>query len=213
MGFASPGVNTTAFARMSRGDDMRHMANMHNGRVTAVSAGKLAQLRELPMPFEIERKFLVRSDTWRNLATERHHIRQAYLASQGKASIRVRIRNRDVAALTIKSRTPERRRLELEYPIPVLEAEALIALRQGSVIEKDRYIVPHLDKMWEVDVFAGENARLVIAEIELRDENERVVLPPWVGLEVTGQAPYYNSSLAVHPFSGWPHEERAALGG
>jgi adenylate cyclase len=65
----------------------------------------------------------------------------------------------------------------------VLEAEALIALRQGRVIEKDRYIIPHLDKMWEVDVFAGENARLVIAEIELRDENERVVLPPW---EVTG---------------------------
>jgi adenylate cyclase len=164
------------------------------------------------MPFEIERKFLVRGDAWRNLATERHHIRQAYLASQGKASIRVRIRDKDGATMTIKSRTPKRRRLELEYPIPVLEAEALIALRQGSVIEKDRYIVPHLANRWEVDVFAGENAGLVIAEVELRDENESVVLPPWTGLEVTGRAPYYNSSLAVHPFTSWPVEERIALG-
>ena len=164
------------------------------------------------MPFEIERKFLVRGDAWRSLATERYHIRQAYLASQGKASIRIRIRDKDGATLTIKSRTPKRRRLELEYPIPVLEAEALIALRQGSVIEKDRYIVPHLANTWEVDVFAGENAGLVIAEVELRDENERVVLPPWAGPEVTGQAPYYNSSLAVHPFTAWPAEERVALG-
>jgi adenylate cyclase len=165
------------------------------------------------MPFEIERKFLVRGDAWRTLATERYHIRQAYLASQGKASIRVRIRDKDGAALTIKSRTPKRRRLELEYSIPVLEAEALIALRHGSVIEKDRYIVPHLGNTWEVDVFAGENAGLVIAEVELRDENEGVVVPAWVGLEVTGRAPYYNSSLAVHPFTAWPHEERVALGG
>jgi adenylate cyclase len=163
------------------------------------------------MPFEIERKFLVRGDAWRNLATERHHIRQAYLASQGKASIRVRIRDKDGATLTIKSRTPKRRRLELEYPIPVLEAEALIALRQGSVIEKDRCIVPHLANTWEVDVFAGENVGLVIAEVELRDEHESLVLPPWTGLEVTGRAQYYNGSLALHPFTDWPVEERIAL--
>ena len=164
------------------------------------------------MPFEIERKFLVLGEAWRDRATDRYHIRQAYLASDGKASIRVRIKNEGGAALTIKSRTPDRRRLELEYAIPVLEAEALIALRRGGIIEKDRYIVPHLANTWEVDVFAGENAGLVIAEVELRDENERVVLPPWAGPEVTGQAPYYNSSLAVHPFSAWPAEERVALG-
>src|SRR5215467_9309565 len=164
------------------------------------------------MPFEIERKFLVRGDAWRELATERYHIRQAYLASEGKASIRVRIRDNGDAALTIKSRTPERRRLELEYALPVLEAEALIALRRGSIIAKDRYIVPHAGKTWEVDVFAGENLGLVIAEIELRDEHERVALPPWAGPEVTGQAAYYNSALAVHPFIGWPRETKAALG-
>src|SRR5215813_6829389 len=133
------------------------------------------------MPFEIERKFLVRGDAWHQLATERYHIRQAYLASDGKASIRVRIKNKGSAALTIKSRTPERRRLELEYAIPVLEAEALIALRRGSIIEKDRHIILYANKRWEVDVFAGENEGLVIAEVELQDEHESVVLPPWVG--------------------------------
>jgi len=164
------------------------------------------------MPFEIERKFLVRGSAWRDHATECYQIRQAYLASEGKASIRVRIKDKGGAALTIKSRTAERRRLELEYPIPVLEAEALIALRRGSIIEKDRYIVPHAGKSWEVDVFAGSNAGLVIAEVELQDEHERVPLPPWAGPEVTGQAPYYNSALTVHPFIDWPHEKKAALG-
>src|SRR5262245_15040339 len=98
------------------------------------------------MPFEIERKSLVQGGAWRDLATEHYHIRQAYLASDGKASIRVRIKDQGRAALTIKSRTPERRRLELEYAIPVLEAEALIALRHGGIVEKDRYIVPHAGK-------------------------------------------------------------------
>jgi adenylate cyclase len=165
------------------------------------------------MPFEIERKFLVLNDAWRELASERYHIRQAYLASESKASIRVRIKNKGGAALTIKSRTPERRRLELEYAIPVLEAEALIALRRGNIVEKDRYVVPYAGKRWEVDVFAGENASLVIAEVELRDEHEHIALPPWAGAEVTGQAPYYNSALAVHPFTNWPSEKKAALGG
>jgi len=164
------------------------------------------------MPFEIERKFLVLGEAWRDRATDRYHIRQAYLASDGKASIRVRIKNEGGAALTIKSRTPDRRRLELEYAIPVLEAEALIALRRGGIIEKDRYIVPHAGKTWEVDVFAGDNTGLVIAEVELRDEHEHIALPTWAGAEVTGQAPYYNSALAVHPCNGWPLEKKAALG-
>jgi adenylate cyclase len=165
------------------------------------------------MAVEIERKFLVRGESWRHLATERYHIRQAYLASDSKASIRVRIVNdKRGAALTIKSRSPERRRLELEYPIPVLEAEALIALRRGSVIDKDRYLVPHAGKTWEVDAFKGENAGLVIAEVELTDEHEHINLPSWVGTEVTGQAPYYNSALAMHPFAVWPREMKASLG-
>jgi len=164
------------------------------------------------MPFEIERKFLVRGDDWRTLATKKMHIRQAYLASDGKASIRVRVKDDREATLTVKSRIPERRRLELEYPVPVLEAEALIALRRGSVVEKHRYLVPHAGETWEVDVFDGENLGLVIAELELRDEHQSINLPPWAGPEVTGQAPYYNSSLALHPFTSWPREKGLASG-
>lgn len=160
------------------------------------------------MPFEIERKFLVRADTWKAFATKTSHIRQAYLATEGKASVRVRINDDREATLTVKSRTPQRRRLELEYPVPVIEAEALIALRRGSVIEKQRHLVPHAGDTWELDVFEGENAGLTIAEIELRHESQVVDLPPWVGAEVTGQALYYNSSLAMQPFVSWSPEQR-----
>jgi adenylate cyclase len=164
------------------------------------------------MAFEIERKFLVRDEAWRRLATRKVRMRQAYLASEGKASIRVRIKDDCEAAVTFKSRTPERRRLELEYPVPVLEAEALIALRRGSIVEKERYLVPHAGETWEVDVFEGENEGLVIAELELRDEYQHVDLPLWVGAEVTGQSSYYNSALALHPFATWPRDKKRALG-
>ncbi len=112
------------------------------------------------MSFEIERKFLVRNDDWRALATSQMSIRQAYLASDGKASIRVRTRGDGTATLTVKSRPVDLRRLELEYDIPILEAEALMQLRQGAVIEKVRHLVPYrdLNLTWEIDVFAGEKS-------------------------------------------------------
>jgi adenylate cyclase len=94
----------------------------------------------------------------------------------------------------------------------VLEAEALIALRRGSIVEKERYLVPHAGETWEVDVFEGENEGLVIAELELRDEYQHVDLPLWVGAEVTGQSSYYNSALALHPFATWPRDKKRALG-
>ncbi len=159
------------------------------------------------MSFEIERKFLVRGDDWRQSVTSQTHIRQAYLASGAKSSIRIRIKGNSVATLTIKSRPVDLRRLELEYPIPVLEAEALMQLRQGSIIEKERYIVPSGALAWEVDVFSGENLGLVIAEVELRDEHQIVELPSWIGMEVTGQQPYYNSTLVVRPFCSWHSAE------
>ena len=162
------------------------------------------------MPFEIERKFLVRGTGWRAAATERLHIRQAYLATEGKASVRVRIKECH-ATLTIKSRAPERRRLELEYPIPVLEAEAAIALRRGIVVEKYRHLVPFAGAVWEVDAFVGENEGLVLAEIELRDEHQQIALPAWVGPEVTGQAHFYNSALAACPFATWTFDRKLAL--
>jgi adenylate cyclase len=160
---------------------------------------------------EIERKFLVENDGWRKLATGQAHIRQAYLTLGGKATIRVRVKDERSAALTIKSRSAKLRRLELEYPIPVGDAEALIALRRGGVIEKVRHIVPYAGANWEVDVFAGENAGLIIAEIELPHEESRLEPPPFIGAEVTGRAEYYNSALATRPYGSWAAGLAAAL--
>jgi adenylate cyclase len=159
------------------------------------------------MSFEIERKFLVRGNEWEKLATCRTSLRQAYLACNGKASIRIRIKDDGAATLTVKSRPADLRRLELEYDIPVLEAQALMKLRQGSIIEKVRHIIPCGDLAWEVDVFSGDNYGLVIAEIELRDEHQHVELPPWIGAEITGQPQYYNSSLVQRPFCSWSRQE------
>jgi adenylate cyclase len=132
-------------------------------------------------------------------------IRQAYLALGNKASVRVRISDNSTATLAVKSRPAKLRRLELEYSVPTLEAEALIALREGSVVQKRRYWLPCGDLTWEVDVFSGENLGLVIAEIELRHEHQHIDLPPWIGEEVTGQPQYSNGFLAQRPFSSWPH--------
>jgi adenylate cyclase len=159
------------------------------------------------MGFEIERRFLVRGNESRHLAAPHTDIRQAYLTPGDKASVRVRISDNRTATLTVKSRPARLRRFELEYAVPTLEAEALIALRQGSVIEKRRYLVPCCGNLnWEVDVFSGENLGLVIAEIELRDEHQHIDLPPWIGFEVTGRPQYYNGFLAQRPFSSWPSE-------
>jgi adenylate cyclase len=168
------------------------------------------------MSFEIERKFLVRSDDWRKLATSRSQIRQAYLDKNPKVSIRVRIRDNERATLSLKSSSSSLRRLELEYSIPTLEAEALMPLRHGNVVEKTRHIVPYAGAedsagaklAWEVDEFSGANSGLLIAEIELPREDYPVELPPWVGPEVTGQGQYYNGSLAMHPFADWEPVDR-----
>jgi adenylate cyclase len=155
------------------------------------------------MSFEIERKFLVRGNDWRALVSSQTTIRQAYLASGSKSSTRIRIRGDGTATLTIKSRPADLRRLELEYPIPVLQAEALMQLREGSIIEKTRHIVPHGSLAWEIDVFAGDNLGLIIAEIELKDVDQQVDVPAWIGREVTAQPQYYNSYLVQQPFSSW----------
>lgn len=159
------------------------------------------------MAFEIERKFLVVDDAWQQSVRSESYIRQAYLTGRDKASIRVRIRDNQNAALTIKSRGADLKRLELEYEIPVLDAEAMLPLRHGAIIEKRRAIVPVHGHAWEVDTFLGKNAGLVLAEIELAAVNETFAKPPWVGAEVTGQASYYNSALANNPFSAWSERD------
>jgi adenylate cyclase len=162
------------------------------------------------MNVEIERKFLVRNDDWRKLAISRSDIRQAYLDTNPKVSIRVRIRDNSQAMLTLKSSPTALRRLELEYPIPTLEAEALMPLRHGAIVEKTRHIVPCGELAWEVDEFSDANAGLVIAEIELPNEHHPIELPGWIGPEVTGQKQYYNGSLAMHPFRQWAQADRHA---
>jgi adenylate cyclase len=155
------------------------------------------------MSIEIERKFLVADDRWRSLATKSIDIRQAYLSSGEHSSTRVRINDGRDATITIKSKGAKLRRVEVEYPISIADAEALVALREASLIRKIRHIVRSGDHNWEVDVFHGDNAGLVIAEIELSDEREHFERPQWLGVEVTGHQQYYNSSLARHPYCRW----------
>jgi adenylate cyclase len=156
------------------------------------------------VPQEIERKFLVADDGWRAHASAGRPLKQAYLAETDKAVFRTRIADEAAATLTIKSAAPGLSRQEFEYELPVEHAEALLALRQGSVLEKTRFEVPFAGRTWEVDVYAGDNDGLVIAEVEIEAETAEVKLPPWVGREVTGEKRYYASQLAQNPYRAWP---------
>lgn len=153
------------------------------------------------MNIEIERKFLVQPGKWQP-TTRLRVIRQAYLAISEQSTIRVRISDQS-AWLTIKGKTHGLARLEFEYPIPIAEAEHLVHLSEFSVIEKTRYFVEHAGLTWEIDLFAGENAGLVLAEVELEREDQPVELPDWVGAEVTGDYHYHNAYLCRHPYSTW----------
>lgn len=162
------------------------------------------------MGVEIERKFLVCAQSWREAIEQEQSIRQGYLASpdpgQGaRATVRVR-RLGEQAVLTIKGpgQGTGRARAEFEYPIPAADADALLAeLALPGMIEKVRYRVRHGAHCWEIDVFSGENAGLVLAEIELEHEDEDFERPDWLGAEVTQDGRYYNASLAHHPFKQW----------
>ena len=159
------------------------------------------------MSLEIERKFLVSSDAWQVDAGPGRALKQTYLATTDKASVRVRIVDGDEAWLTIKSSDTGLIRSEFEYAIPIAQAMELLPLGQGTPIEKVRYPVQVGDVAWDVDVFEGANAGLVLAEIELADEHQRLELPVWVGEEVTGKSQYYNSNLTYQPVSEWPETQ------
>jgi adenylate cyclase len=159
------------------------------------------------VPHEIERKFLVANDGWRRGADRGRELRQAYLAETDRASIRVRIVDDSNALITIKGARAGLSRQEFEYPLPLEDARALSELRQGSVVEKTRFLAPHAGRIWEVDVYSGDNAGLVIAEIELESETAAVELPPWIGREVTSEARYYAARLAARPFRSWSDAE------
>lgn len=147
------------------------------------------------MAKEIERKFLVNSHSYRELASNHHNITQGYLSTRIDATVRVR-RCDDKAYVTIKGKSTGASRNEWEYPIPNKDAIEMLLLAEGHLIEKTRYIVDYCGHKWEIDEFHGVHDGLVIAEIELTDENETFPIPPFIGQEVTGNAKYYNSALA-----------------
>lgn len=152
------------------------------------------------MALEIERKFLVTSDAWR--ATPGIRLRQGYLNRDKDRTVRVRIAGND-AFLTVKGRTTGTTRAEFEYAIPLADAEQLLALCDGPLIDKIRRVVVHQGSQWEVDEFLGDNAGLVVAEIELQSEDQAFARPDWLGQEVSADTRYFNSSLATHPYGKW----------
>lgn len=168
------------------------------------------------MALEIERKFLVTGDAWREAAHEVVPMAQGYINDMAamdngtqKASVRVRIQG-DQAFLNLKSRELGHTRQEFDYSIPVADARALLALCVGGVIDKRRHYVRHEGHLWEVDEFLGDNAGLVVAEIELGNADETFVKPAWLGKQVTDSLRYYNLALASRPYSAWTDHERAA---
>ena len=153
---------------------------------------------------EIERKFLVKSNSFVDEAYEKRRIVQGYICADAERSVRVRIRGNE-GCLTIKSATNARgwSRYEFEKSISLEEAEELMKLCLPGLIDKVRHYVKAGIHVWEVDVFHGENEGLIVAEIELESEEESFELPSWVGQEVSGDAKYYNSMLAKRPFLEW----------
>lgn len=167
------------------------------------------------MGIEIERKFLVTGDGWRAAAREVVPMAQGYINDQAamdsgamKASVRVRIAG-DEAFLNLKSRELGHTRQEFDYPIPVDDARGLLALCVGGLVDKRRHYVEHEGHLWEVDEFLGDNAGLVVAEIELSSADEAFARPAWIGAEVTEALRYYNLALATRPYSQWSESERS----
>ncbi|RMH17649.1 MAG: CYTH domain-containing protein [Gammaproteobacteria bacterium] len=164
------------------------------------------------MGVEIERKFLVKDDTWKAHSIHQEEIAQGYLANTDKCSVRIRLSG-ESAFLNIKSMTLGVWRQEYDYDIPTEDARSLLkSLCQKPVIEKTRYHVPWKGHVWEIDVFHGANQGLVLAEVELQAEDEAFALPPWIGKEVTHLERYYNVTLVQHSFDQWNPSEQAGEG-
>lgn len=146
---------------------------------------------------EIERKFLVNSTTFIKKAYQKTTLRQGYLSKDPKRTVRVRIFDQK-GLLTIKGKSSESgmSRFEWEKEIDRADADQLLDLALPGIIEKDRYLVNENNHCFEVDVFHGNHKGLILAEIELENENEKILLPDWIGKEVTGEKQYYNSFLS-----------------
>jgi adenylate cyclase len=151
---------------------------------------------------EIERKFLLRGDTWRALATGTMY-RQGYLNSVKERTVRIRTVG-DKAFLTIKGISVGATRTEYEYPIPFDDCNAMLdTLAEKPLIEKKRYKIRRGELTWEIDEFFGDNSGLIMAEVELQREDQVFEKPDWIGAEVTGDPRYFNSNLVKHPYTKW----------
>ncbi len=157
------------------------------------------------MAQEIERKFLLRNANWMLVEqrTASDYV-QGYIVSDAQKTVRIRIAG-ELGKITIKGKALKGSiaRDEYEYTIPKADAQALLNLCSGPLIDKVRHVVPYGKHIWEIDVFAGENAGLVVAEIELQNEYEAFEKPEWIGEEVTHDPRYGNASLVRFPFSKW----------
>ncbi len=153
---------------------------------------------------EIERKFLVKNDSYKNLATAQKKIAQGYLNTNPERTVRVRIAN-EKGFLTIKGKGNDSgmTRFEWEKEILIEEATALLLLCEKGVIKKTRFEIPVGNHLYEVDEFYGENEGLIMAEIELSHEIESFEKPDWLGMEVTNNERYYNAYLSKNPFKSW----------
>ena len=156
------------------------------------------------MALEIERKFLVLDDSYKHEAFSKSHIRQGYLCSERGKTIRIRVRD-DKGYLTIKGPSLDGglSRYEFEQEVPFADAEHLLTLCEPGIIDKVRWLVKSDSHIFEVDEFFGDNAGLVMAEVELRYEDEPYTKPHFIGEEVTGDRRYYNSQLRRHPYTLW----------
>lgn len=157
------------------------------------------------MALEIERKFLLSSDAWRGLVTQSMLYRQGYLTpsvQDAKASVRVRVEG-ERGVLNVKSVRLGVQRHEYEYAVPLLDANEMLDTLCGAIIEKTRHLVPFGAHVWEIDEFHGDNAGLIVAEIELSAVDEAFARPAWLGSEVTEDARYYNVALVSKPFNTW----------
>ena len=166
------------------------------------------------MGIEIERKFLLAGDGWRGRVERTQRMAQGYLNDHAsvvsgaqQVSVRVRLAG-EAAWINIKSREAGPSRQEFEYAVPAADGEALLALCTGARIDKVRHYVTHEGWLWEIDEFAGDNAGLVVAEIELPRADAQFPRPAWIGAEVTDRVRYYNRALAARPFRAWTEQER-----
>ncbi len=153
------------------------------------------------MAKEIERKYMVKNDGWRAGVSSSSSFLQAYIASGKDRSVRIRIMDGKKAKLTIKIGRDLFARDEFEYEVPLADAHEMAQQALGVVLEKTRYFVPYDGYTWEVDVYAGAYAGLVVAEVEIASEKERPSLPDWVGKEITGDRRYSNVNMAIEDLS------------